>query len=145
MQRSRIHIKMLSGDYPSFSNLSHGNQQQSYCRLCHSLCPHQQSPEENIVHILTQCKGTWNERTQHIPNLLNMVSSTFPDNEILSHTNHRHLTQFILDPTSLNLPMTIRIPPSHPALINLLDISRNICFAIHKARRRQIKIYHTLG
>ena len=60
VQRSRIHIKLLSGDYPSLSNLSHGNHQQSYCCLCHSLCPHQQSPEENIVHILTQCKGTWN-------------------------------------------------------------------------------------
>ena len=144
VQRSRVHIKMLSGDYPSFYNLSHGSYQQSYCRLCHSLCPHQQPPEEDIVHILTLCKGTWNERSHHIPNLLNVVSSHFPDNEILSHTSHRHLTQFILDPTSLNLPMTIRIPPSHPALENLLDISRNMCFAIHKARTRQIKNNHTI-
>ena len=136
---SRVHLKMLSGDYPCFSYLGSDRSQDAYCCLCQSLtqlCP---APDENMVHVLTRCRATSDTRTQLTPDLLNTISKYFPNNSILVNTNHSHLTQFILDPTSVNLPMSMRISPDHPDLTEVLPVCRNHCFAIDKDRRRQLK------
>ena len=139
VQRSRVHIKMLSGDYPCYSHLGYDQNQPTHCRLCLAVHPNKPPPEENMVHLLAMCRGTSDIRSPFISNLLNTVSLYFPENELLVHTNHTHLTQFILDPTSLNLPTTIRVAPGHPAMAHILDISRSLCYATHKARTNLLK------
>ena len=92
-----------------------------------------------MVHLLTMCRATADTRSRLLPDLLNTIASYFPSNAILTYPNHTHLTQFILDPTSLNLPISIRINPSHYALTQVLSVCRNVCYAIHKDRTRQLK------
>ena len=137
---SRIHIKMLSGDYPCFSYLGSDRNQDAYCRLCQHLAPHCCAPDEDMVHVLTRCRATSDTRTRIIPDLLNTIARLFPRNNILDCTNHLHLAQLILDPTSLNLPLSIRISPDHPDLLKVLSVCRVLCFAINKDRTRQLNI-----
>ena len=139
VMRARVHVKMLAGDYPCYSYIGSDRQQDSYCRLCQNMFPQQPAPVEDMVHLLTLCRATADTRTRFVPDLLNLISQYFPRNEILEYPNHTHLTQLILDPTSLNLPMTIRISPDHPALCQVLAMCRNLCFAIHNDRTRQLK------
>ena len=140
VMRSRIHIKMLSGDYPCYYYIGSDRNQDTTCRLCKSLAPHHLAPPEDMIHLITRCRATADIRTKITPELLNIIAQHFPNNTILDYPNHTHLTQLILDPTSLNLPMTMRISPEHPALPQVLTLCRHICFAIHKDRTRRLKI-----
>ena len=105
----------------------------------HSIPP----PDEDMVHLLTRCRGTLETRSRIIPELLNTIQQHFPTNSILVHQNHSHLAQLILDPTSLNLPINMRISPDHPALSPALAVCRKLCFAIHKDRTNQLKKLRT--
>ena len=107
---------------------------------CLALSPHQAAPEEDIVHLLTRCRCTAATRTMIIPDLMNLLSYHFPRNDILVHPNHTHLTQLILDLTSLNLPMNICISPDHPALPAVLTMCRNLCFFIDKDITQQLRL-----
>ena len=137
--RSRVHIKMLSGDYLCYSYLGSDRNLATHCRLCQSAFPHHPAPTEDMTHLLTRCMCTADTRTRILPDLLNVISMYYPTNDILVHPNHTHLTQLILDPTSLNLPVTIRFTSDHPALHQVLAVCRNLCFAIHKDRTRKLK------
>ena len=128
---------MLAGDYPCQFYLGSDRHQDAACRLCQALKPEIPAPAEDMVHLLTRCVGTSDTRTRVTPELLNTISVHFPNNAILHYPNHTHLTQLILDPTSLNLPMNIRISPDHPALNLVLTICRTLCYAVHKDRTRQ--------
>ena len=142
--KSRIHLKMLSGDYPCYYYLGSDREQDAFCRLCHSLLPFHPPPsDEDMVHLLTRCRGTLETRARIIPELLNTIQQHFPTNGILVHQNHSHLAQLILDPTSLNLPINMRISPDHPALSPALAVCRKLCFAIHKDRTNQLKKLRT--
>ena len=68
-----------------------------------------------------RCKATSDTRARLLPDLLNTVAQYLPCSSILSNLNHTDLTQFILDPTSLNLPVSARISPSHPDLCHVLN------------------------
>ena len=138
--RARVHIKMLAGDYPCYFNMGSDRKQDSFCPLCRFISPDQPSPTEDMVHLLTRCRGTQDTRTRILPDLLNTIALLFPTNDILQYPNHTQLAQLILDPTSLNLPTTIRIGPDHPALPQVLSNCRNLCYALHKDRTRQLKI-----
>ena len=142
--RSRVHIKMLAGDYPCYYNMGSDRNEDSFCRLCKAIKPDQPSPTEDMVHLLTRCTATQETRTRILPDLLNTICQFSPTNYILQFPNHAKLTQLILDPTSLNLPTTIRIAPEHPALPSVLNICRNLCYALHKDRTRQLKILKSL-
>ena len=83
-----------------------------------------------MVHLLTLCRATAETRTRVMANLLNTLSVYFPDNQILTYPNHEHLTQLNLDPTSLNLPLTIRISPDHPALQCVLAVYLSVSSSI---------------
>ena len=115
------------------------------CKLCvmSSYITWLPVPAEDMVHLLTRCRGTADTRNRVLPELLNTLASHFPNNSILSSPNQTHLTQLILDPTSLNLPVTIRIDPAHPALTLVLTMCRNMCYAIHKDRIRKINSFRT--
>ena len=140
--RSRVHIKMLVGDYPCAANIGKDRAQDVSCTLCKAVSPCVPAPAEDMIHILTMCRATADTRSRVLPDLLNTIASHFPNNTILEYPTHTHLTQFILDPTSLNLPMSIRINPAHHALSQVLTVCRNVCYAIHNDRTRQLKDSH---
>ena len=113
--------------------------QDAHCCLCQLLHPEHPAPVEDMVHLITRCKATHETRTRLLSDLLNEISLQFPNNKILEQPNHLPLTQLILDPTSLNLPMSIRISPDHPALTIVLKVCRSLCFTVHKDRTRHLK------
>ena len=138
VQRARIHIKMLAGDYLCYDHLAKDRGLDPACRLCQPLLPHP-APAEDMIHLLTVCRATADTRSRIIPDLLNCIVRHFPNNNLLSNLSHKHLSQFILDPTSLNLPLNIRIQPCHPDLCHVMTTCRNLCFALHRDRIRQLK------
>ena len=124
--------EMLAGDYPCYFYLGSDRDEDTSCPLCQALSPDRHVPQEDMVHLLTQCRGTADTRTRVTPEFLNTISMHFRNNTILQYPNHTHLTQLILDPTSLNLPMNICIKRDHPALPHVLTICRTLCHAIHQ-------------
>ena len=65
-------------------------------------------------------RATSDTRARVIPDMLNVLSQYFPSSPILNNSPHTILTQFILDPTSLNLPESAHVTPNHPALPAIL-------------------------
>ena len=92
----RPHVKMLGGDYLSYATLAHDRGLEPHCRLCRELS-HHPTPAEDLVHILTRCKATAETRCRVLPDLLNTVAKSLPDNKLLCSPTHEVLTQFILD------------------------------------------------
>ena len=142
VMRSRIHVRMLAGDYPCFANIGSHLHGDNYCKLCQALRPQTPAPVEGMVHLVTMCRATAETRTRILPDLLNLVSQYYPYNQILLEPNPTQLTQFILDPTSLNLPVGIRICSNSKDLHKVITVCRNICFSIHKDRTKQLRIFN---
>ena len=140
VMHSRVHIRMLAGDYPCQQYVSNDRNQDPSCPLCLSMFPGRPAQNDSMVHLLTMCRVTAETRARVIPDLLNILVQHFPNNDLLLNHSNAHLTQFILDPTSLNLPSSIRINPGHPGLTQVLTQCRRICFAVHKDRTRQLDI-----
>ena len=136
---ARTHIKMLAGDYPCSAYIGADRNKDRFCRLCRHYYPQHNPPTEDMVHLLVICRCTADTRAGILPELLNIISYHFPNNTILHNPNHTNLTQLLLDPTSLNLPLTARIAPNHPALPEVLHVCRKLCFAIHKSRTSLLK------
>ena len=127
---------MLAGDYPCQAYI---DSDKPYCHLCNSLVPSNPNQPEDMVHILTSCRATADTRCSLTPTLLTSVAQYFPLNEILKLPTQTQLTQFILDPSSINLPTMTRINPDHPGFPPVLVTCRNYCFIMHKERTQQLK------
>ena len=137
-------IKMLCGDYLCFDYLSHDRGMDSHCRLCSSQCT-DTAPVENIEHLLTKCIATRDTREKRLVTLLNTIAYPYSNNCLLSNPSTVHLTQFILDCSSLNLPADTRVSPDHPAFIDITRQCSYYVYAIHKDRTRQLKALGLLG
>ena len=135
VMRSRVHVRMLAGDYPCAAYA--GNDKS--CKLCRSLRPHDTAPVEDMFHLLTRCRATADTRDRILPDLFNIIFEFYPHNQLLTEPNQAHITQFVLDPTSLNLPVNIRISPNSPNIQSVMCLCRHLCFALHKDRTRQLK------
>ena len=139
--KARVHLKMLAGDYPCNYNLSLLKNSDPHCILC--TASEEGSPIDDIVHVLTACIASKFTKQRLLPDLLNAVSLASAPLDLQGlQTDNERLTQFILDPTSPNLPLSTRIAPEHPVLREVLRISRNYCFFINKER---VKIQKTLS
>ena len=134
----RPHIKMLSGDYLCYAHLAHDRGVDPHCRMCEQIT-HLPAPTEDMVHVLTRCRATADTRGRLIPDLLNILAIHVPNNSLLSGFTHELLTQFILDCTSLNLSVNVRVPPSHPGFNMIARQCSSLVYAIHKDRSRQMK------
>ena len=132
--KQRVHLKFLTGDVLSFEKLSRDRGGDPKCRLC-------MAPYEHTQHILTECRSTAEIRERLYPNLVNLVAVIDPSSGILNQqqTPNRILTQFIIDPASINLPSSYRISYQHPQLQDLYSLSRDWCFAIYSCRARLLK------
>ena len=127
----RHHLKFLSGDYLTAERLAEEHGTNPQCKLC-------LAPRESPEHVLTACRATADITQRLLPDLLNAVLSVHPTCGILQ--NHsEHLTQFILDCTSLNLPAGYRIGAHNPKVSQVFRISRHWCYAISRARARLLE------
>ena len=54
-------------------------------------------------------------------------------------SNPEIFTQFVLDPTSLNLDNSTRINSSDPIVGELINNSRDLCYSIHTERMKLLK------
>ena len=125
----KAHLKFLTGDINSYLNVSNERGGSPHCRLCLAPC-------EDTVHIVIQCTSTAHIRERLFPELLNLVASIQPTSKLLERnlTRDKVLTQFILDPASLNLPNSHRISFQHPRLPELYSLSRDWCHAVFSHR-----------
>ena len=131
-RKLRYHLKFLTGDYLTAERLAANQGLKSpACKLC---C----APVESLAHVLTECLATAETRRRILPDLLNTVSQVQPSCAILSSQGD-HMTQFILDCTSLNLPAPFRIPNHNPRVSEVFAISRDWCYAIGRERQRLLK------
>ena len=105
----KAYLKFLVGDVLSFAKLSQDRGGDPRCCLC-------QAPYEDTTHILVDCPKTSETRHRLLPELLNLVADIQPHSELLDirKTTSRQLAQFIVDPSSFNLPSTHRISFQHP-------------------------------
>ena len=140
----RPHIKMLAGDYQCYAYLAYDRGTDPHCRMCHTLSS-DPAPAEDMVHLLTRCKATADTRNRILPELLNIVAHSFPSNKLLNNTSHDLLTQFILDCSSLNLSVDIRVPPNHPSFTSITRQCSTLIHGLHKDRTRQLKAMGLLG
>ena len=124
---SRPHIKFLSGNYLTYKTKAEQSGGLTHCRICLSGC------DESISHVISTCQAMAVEREKLLVELKDMCCKT--KNQInfteLS-TNEETLCQFILDPTSLNLP--VRVSLSDPLMPDFYKFCRNYCFKLDKTR-----------
>ena len=124
----RTHLKFLTEDILTYERLSKDQGTDPHCRLC-------LAPVESTEHLLTICRGTADVRERLHADLVNLVADIDPTCAILEHSVPKDiLTQFIIDPTSMNLPNGYRISIVHPRLQELYKMSRDWCFGVNSKR-----------
>ena len=122
VKRSRAHIKFLS--YEVKAEQGGGS---PLCKIC------QTGSVERISHIIASCPAMAKERDKVLLELRNLCTLT-KNNLSLDYFIHNEdvLSQFILDPTSLNL--SIRVSLQDPIVSAFYRLSRDICFILGKTR-----------
>ena len=131
---------MLAGDYQTYLNLSIERGMEPHCRICLPYVSTGNLPQdENLVHLLTQCRGTYDNRSRIMPELLNLVSQHLPSRSLLDSPTLEEVAQFLLDCTSLNLKNGLRISPSHSALPIIANQCSSYIYAVHSDRARLLK------
>ena len=129
----RMHLKFLTGDIVTGERLAIDRGSDPKCRIC-------SAPKENIVHILTQCRALADIHERLHADLVNIIVDIDDQNKILEHTtSDETITQFVLDPTSMNLANGYRISILHPRLQEVLKISRDWCFTANSRRTSLLK------
>ena len=126
----RPHLKFLVGDYLSSDKKTRQSGGSPNCRVCDLETP------ETYKHILVQCLFYNNVRSKILSEMKEFCHSIhfYEINDIM--TNQDTLTQFILDPSSMNLKKRININDEN--LPKLFTISRNLCNSIHQARLKKL-------
>jgi hypothetical protein len=133
VQKSRIHLKMLAGDYFTYEVKSNQSGGSPHCRCCPT-----PSPKEDLAHILTRCGAYADIRKRMMPefqNICNQSKSNLNFQQICSE--HVTLCQFILDPASFNLRN--RVHMNDPILSQLFKLSRDYCYAVNSARMKILR------
>ena len=117
-------IKFLTSDLKHKYNQENYDQSSS-CHLCReeTLCV--------VEHLLVTCRKSLEIRSRMFPELVNAVASVWPKcNILVCEPSPKILLQFILDPTSFNLPNDIRLPIQCPNIDEVFRVSRDWCYAI---------------
>ena len=135
VQKSRIHLKMLAGDYFTYEVKSRQSGGSPHCRCC-STTP---SSPESMVHILARCTAYLDIRTrlaEEFRHLCSMSRSKLEFDKI--YNDDEIFCQFVLDPSSFNLNK--RIHMNDPILDQMFYLSRDYCFAVNSARMKILNI-----
>ena len=134
--KSRPHIKMLCKDYYTYEKRSDQSGGSAHCRSCSDDYESEVKPVESIPHILTACSAYSDIRGRILLDYAHLcLNSDFDFNDILCDSDK--LTQFILDPTSLNLAR--RINCGDRSLSEFFKLSRDLCHSIHNKRMNILK------
>ena len=136
VQKSRPHIKMLCKDYLTYEKRSDQSGGSAHCRSCVDSNPTTKRNVENIPHILAVCSAYSDIRERIMHEYANLCNTSgFDFNSVLSDSDK--ITQFVLDPTSLNLKL--RISASDPHLATFFKLSRDYCYSVHNRRMKILK------
>ena len=133
VQKSRIHLKMLAGDYLTYEIKSDQSGGSSHCRCCPT-----PSPVESLEHILTVCSSYADIRSRIIKEYEELCSSTKTNlsfEEI--YKCNATFCQFVLDPSSFNLIERVHL--NDPILGSLVKLSRDYCHAVNATRMKILK------
>ena len=130
VKNMRAHLKFLAGDYLSNDKLARQGGKSPICSLC-------DSESETYSHIITRCHVLKEPREKMLKTLSEFChfNEYLFFNEIMN--NEEELTQFILDPTSMNLSYRINI--NDKKLPQLMYICRNFCNSLHNTRMKKMK------
>ena len=128
----RSHLKLLCCDLVTGEMLAREQGGDPACRLC-------LAPLETTEHIISICRPLSHIREILYPELLNVVRDIAPDCKILIQPYSEHLTQFLLDCTSLNLPNGYRLSPENSDTLKVFKITRDWCFALISERFRLLR------
>ena len=130
--KMRPHIKMLCNDYYTYEQRAKYQGGSPACRICSSDEP------ESLEHILTICNNYSDVRRRVISEMKNLLENIdYIETYEPIFSNNQNLTQFILDCTSANLP--IRINYSDRISSKIFELSRGLCYSIHKTRLKMLK------
>ena len=141
VKKSRYHLKMLIGDLYTYEVKSQHSSGSPHCHVC---CDNETEsnnftrPSESICHILVICRAYSDIRNRIIEQykqLCSVSNSTLNFHHISSDSEL--LCQFILDPTSINLPERINL--KDPYLDSYFKLSRDICHGINERRLKFLK------
>ena len=135
-QKLRAHIKLLSSDLYTYEIKASYQGGSPHCRFCEG-SDTKSSPSENISHILTKCSAYSNIRNRIFHQMEILCSSSNSGINFKKILSSNQLSQFVLDCTSLNLPM--RINESDEICERLFKLSRDLCSGIIKTRSNLIK------
>ena len=132
VRKLRPHLKFLSGDYLTYqTQFQRTNKGSPLCKIC-------ESENETISHILAICPHYETTRKRILSEILAVTRLAKTHLEINSITqNPEILTQFILDPTSVDLES--RVHRDDPVVQSLFKLSRDMCHSIHNARMKKLK------
>ena len=124
---SRPHLKFLSGNYLTYKIKSDQSGGSPRCRLCQSGC------DETVSHVITTCPGLAVQRNRLFSEFEELCTKT-KTNIVFADILEREeeLCQFILDPTSLNLPT--RVSLNDPLVPQFYKLSCDFCHIIDKTR-----------
>ena len=130
------HLKMLSGNFLTYKTRAEQSGGSARCRLgC--LTPSGDEVEETLSHVIGGCQATSVTRGKILGEMVSIViRAQCPVNIDLIMSNEEFTTQFILDPSSLNLPS--RIDMSDPILPEMFRLSRDLCTAMDKQRKEML-------
>ena len=134
--KARCHIKFLCGDIYTQERKSRYQGGSPICRLCDN------HEKEEIVHILTICTAYKEIRERIMNEIKSVCESKLPKSYFEDiYQNKQLLTQFILDCTSMNLSK--RINADSEIFLEILSLSRDLCFGITRLRSEKLKLLTT--
>ena len=134
VRKSRIHLKMLGGDYFTYQVKSKQSGGSPQCRSCTVPSP----PPEDLQHILTSCTAYTDVRLRILDEYKHLCSQAMSDIkfEDIKHESES-LCQFLLDPSSFNLESRVHL--NDPILNAMFRLSRDYCFALNSRRMTILK------
>ena len=131
VKKMRHHIKMLSGDYLTFEQKSNQSGGSPFCQNCDD-----KSEPESLEHLISKCIGHSEVRSRIKNQMINICQEAGLGIDVNSLSSAQ-FTQFLLDPSSMNLKKRVNI--NHPSLSKLFQLSRDFCFSIDRTRTKAIK------
>ena len=135
VQKCRIHLKMLCGDFMTYEVRAAQSGGSPNCRTCSKTS---NLLTENLEHILTSCDAYDNIRERIFPQFDQILQSSRSKFSLYDFAStNENLCQFLLDPTSINLKF--RIMSDDPTLSEILTLSRDLCLSISKHRNNLLQ------
>ena len=131
---------MLCQDYLTYGTLAKQSAARSdtpmsgHCRICLD------GVWEDVRHIVTECQATLPARNSIFPKIKYLLEEIQPSLDWQAlQIDKANLIQLIVDPCSMNLPNSFRVPLNHPNLIPLISILRDLCFCCHNLRTKALE------